>query len=85
MRFMTPSLRNLPAEVEKAILETSQREGVSLSKATLRLLEARLHKPARNCDFEEFSGTWSKAEADVFEAALTAMRQVDPADWESAG
>jgi hypothetical protein len=83
--FVTISLRNLPKEVEKAILETSHREGISLNKATLRLLEAQLHKPPKNSDFEEFCGTWSSEEADAFDAALVEMRQVDPADWESAG
>jgi hypothetical protein len=83
--FVTISLRNLPKEVEKAILETSHREGISLNKATLRLLEAQLRRPAKNSDFEEFCGTWSSAEADAFDAALVEMRQVDPADWESAG
>ena len=83
--LMTVSLRNLPKDVEKAILETSHREGISLNKATIRLLEAQLRKPARNSDFEEFCGTWSNAEADAFDAALIEMRQVDPADWESAG
>jgi hypothetical protein len=85
---MTISLRKLPPEVEKAILETSHREGISLNKATLRLLQASLHKPVRepavNRDFDEFFGTWSPAEADAFDAALTEMRRVDPADWESA-
>jgi len=81
---MTISLRNLPKEVEKAILETSRREGISLNKATLRLLGAQLHRPAKNSDFEEFCGTWSSVEADAFEAALAGMRQVDPADWEPA-
>ena len=81
---MTVSLRNLPKEVEKAILETSHREGISLNKATLRLLGAQLHRPAKNSDFEEFCGTWSSVEADAFEAALAGMRQVEPADWEPA-
>jgi len=81
---MTISLRNLPKEVEKAILETSHREGISLNKATLRLLETQLRKPATNSDFEEFRGTWPDAEADAFDAALAGMRQVDPADWEPA-
>ena len=85
LKSMTISLRNLPKEVEKAILETSRREGISLNKATIRLLEAQLHKPAKNSDFEEFSGTWSSADADAFDAALAEMRQMDPADWESAG
>ena len=79
---MTISLRNLPPEVEKAILETSRREGISLNKATLRLLEASLHKPKINHDFDEFFGTWSKEEADEFDAALAEMRKVDPIDWE---
>jgi hypothetical protein len=76
-RFMTISLRSLPKEVEKAIRETSHREGISLNKATLRLLEAQLHKPAKNSDFEEFLGTWSSADADAFDAALVEMRQVE--------
>ena len=79
---MTISLRNLPKEVEKAILETSRREGISLNKATLRLLETQLRKPARNSDFEEFCGTWSGAEADAFDSVLGEMRRIDPADWE---
>jgi hypothetical protein len=70
--------------VEKAILEISHREGISLNEATLRLLEAQLRKPARNSDFEEFYGTWSSVGADAFDAALAAMRQVGLADWESA-
>ncbi len=83
--MMTISLRNLPVEVERAIVETSRREGISLNKATLRLLEASLRKPVKNSDFEEFHGTWSSAEAEAFDAALAEMRQVDAADWEIAG
>lgn len=82
---MTLTLRNVPKEVEEAIVETSHREGISFNKATLRLLEASLRKPARNSDFEEFCGTWSDADADAFDAALAEMRRIDPADWESAG
>ena len=80
---VTISLRNLQPEVEKAILETSRREGISLNKATQRLLEASLRKPTKNSDFEEFCGAWSSAEADSFDAVLGEMRQVDPSDWAS--
>ena len=73
---MTITLRNLPAEVEKAILETSRREGISLNRATLRLLQASLRKPARNSDFDDFIGTWSDAEADEFDAVLAEMRRI---------
>jgi hypothetical protein len=73
---MTITLRNLPAEVEKAILETSRRGGISLNQATLRLLQVSLRKPARNSDFDDFIGTWSNAEADAFDAALAEMRRI---------
>jgi len=82
---MTITLRNLPEEVEKAILETSKREGISLNKATLRLLQASLRKPAaRNTDFDESFGTWTTEEADAFDAALAEIRQVDPTGLGSA-
>jgi hypothetical protein len=73
---MTISLRNLPPEVEKAILETSRREGISLNQAALRLLQVSLRKPARNTDFDDFIGTWSDAEADEFDAVLAEMRRI---------
>ena len=79
---MTISLRNLPPEVQRAIEETSRREGISLNRATIRLLEGSLRKPSNNTDFDEFFGIWSPAEADEFDAALRQMRQVDPVDWE---
>jgi hypothetical protein len=79
---VTISLRNLPPEVEKAIRDTSRREGISLNRATIRLLETALRKPAKNTDFDEFCGVWSKAEADRFDAALIHMRQIDAADWD---
>ena len=82
---MTISLRNLPMEVEQAITETSRKEGISLNKATLKLLEISLKKPAVNHDFDEFFGTWTASEAQEFDAILKEQRRVDPADWESCG
>ena len=83
---MTISLRNLPKDVEAAILETSKREGISRNKATLRLLEAAIQKPGKkaqlNHDFDKFFGSVSKEEADELDAALAEMRKVDPIDWE---
>ncbi|MFN0166011.1 MAG: hypothetical protein ACKV22_06235 [Bryobacteraceae bacterium] len=79
---MVISLRNLPPEIEKAIKEVSRREGLSLNKATIRILETSVRKPVQNSDFDEFLGTWSREEADAFDALLGEMRQVDPADWD---
>ena len=79
---MAISLRNPPKEVEAAIVETRRREGISLNKATLRLLQGQLRKPAANSNFEEFCGSWPVEADDAFDSALAGMRQVDPADWE---
>ena len=78
---MTVTLRNLPSEIEKTIRDISRRDGISLSKATIRLLESSLtKKPARNTDFDEFFGTWSIQEAQEFDSALAGMRQIEPSD-----
>lgn len=84
MCCMTISLRNLPPDVERAILDKSEREGISLNKATARLLESAIAnpKPKRNSDFDEFFGTWTKEEGDEFDKILAEMRRVDPIDWE---
>jgi hypothetical protein len=78
---MIISLRNLSPELEAAIIEISRREGISLNKATLRLLEASIRRPTVNSDFDDFLGKWSTSDADLFEAALRSMRQVEPVDW----
>jgi hypothetical protein len=78
---MVISLRNVPPDVENAIRERSRREGISLNKAATALLEAAIRRPARNADFDEFPGLWSKEEGDNFDAALAEMRQVAAEDW----
>jgi hypothetical protein len=81
---MTISLRNLSPELEAVIVEISRREGISLNKATLRLLEASIRRPAFNSDFDDFLGKGSTSDADTFEATLHSMRQVEPIDWKLA-
>lgn len=73
---MTIHLRNLPPEVQEAVLRLSRRERISWRKAAIRLLQASLRIPGMNSDFEEFFGTWSSAEADEFDAALSEMRRI---------
>jgi hypothetical protein len=75
---VTISLRNLPPDVAEAIIETSRREGISITEAALRLLQQALRTPERNPDFDEFFGVWSKEEAGVFDAALAEMRRIEP-------
>jgi hypothetical protein len=80
---MTISLRNLPPDIERAIVNKSEREGISLNKAATQLLETAVRPTGRNSDFDEFAGIWSAAEAAEFDASLEQIRRVDPADWKA--
>jgi len=53
---MTITLRNLPAEVEKAILETSRREAISRNRGTLRFATGISAQAGINTDLNEFFG-----------------------------
>lgn len=80
------TVRNLPPAVAKAVREKARREKLSLNKAVVRLLEEATGQPparrvARHDDFEKYAGTWSREEADQFDACLAEMRRVDPRDW----
>lgn len=78
---MTISLRNLPPDIERAIVDKSEREGISLNKAATQLLEHAVRPTPRNADFDEFAGLWTATEAAEFDATLEQMRRIDPDDW----
>lgn len=78
---MTISLRNLDLEVERAILNKSQRDGVSLNKAANQLLALALNSKKRSTDFDEFAGTWNIEAATEFDNALASMRSVELDEW----
>ncbi|MBI2684944.1 MAG: hypothetical protein HYX27_01410 [Acidobacteria bacterium] len=77
---MTISLRNIPPELERAIVDKSKRDGISLNKAAIRLLEGAIRPRRRNTDFDEFIGSWTTEEASEFDAVLAEMRKLDPED-----
>jgi hypothetical protein len=80
---MTISLRNLPMEVERAIVEKSEKDGISLNKAAGQLLTQVIQPAAkRNSDFDEFFASWSDGDAAEFDAALASQRTVDAEEWQ---
>ena len=82
---MAITLRDIPANVEKVLAERAEREGLSLNRTVIKMLEeaAGLRpdevKPKVNHDFDEFVGVWSEEEADEFDHNLAGQRQID---WE---
>lgn len=85
------TLRNVPPPVARAIEQKAKRERLSLNRAVVGLLEeatghpkskAKAPKKTFRYDLDKFSGSWTKEEADEFDASLKEQRQVDPKDWE---
>jgi hypothetical protein len=79
---MSVTLRDLPPQVERALAERAAREGLSLNRTVIRMLEESLGltaKPLQNRDFDAFPGAWSAAQADEFDQNLAEQSQID---WE---
>lgn len=81
------TLRNLPAELDKAIRKRARGKRVSVNKAVIGLLEEHLTqdkmKPAElHHDLDDLCGSWTKEAADAFDRALAKQRAIDPEVWE---
>jgi len=81
------TLRGLPVRLQREIRELARREGVSLNKAALRLLEKGAGLDERPEDrighsLDALIGTWSKEEAKSLLDSIKSCEQIDTALWE---
>ncbi len=81
------TLRNIPQDIQQAIRNRANDEGLSLNKTVLRMLEEALglnpeSKEVHHRDLDHLAGTWSQEEADEFDVALAEQRQLAPEPWE---
>jgi hypothetical protein len=80
------TIRSVGSRLRAALEQEAARRGQSLNKTVLTLLSERLGleesaTPAQYDDLDELAGTWSKSEANRFDEALHAQRQVDAKLW----
>jgi len=79
------TVRNLPPEVAKAVKEKARREGLSLNRAIVRLLEeatgGKRPRKVIHDDLDHLAGRWSEKEYEDFMAALREQRRIDPEMW----
>lgn len=81
------TLRNLPAELSRAVHRRAADKGISLNRAVIELLQEALGvggQPKKRRvyhDLDWMFGTWSKEEADEFDKALAEQRKIDPEVW----
>ena len=81
------TLRNLPAELARAVRNRAEEKGISLNRAVIELLQEALGRGERPKkrriyhDLDFLVGTWSKEEAEEFNRALAEQRKIDPELW----
>ena len=80
------TVRNLMPEVARAVREKARREKLSLNKAVVKLLEEATGVGGRKTrvfhhDLDRVFGSWTDREANAFDKALRAQRQIDPEMW----
>jgi hypothetical protein len=84
---MTLTLRNLPREVEEAVLKRARERGTSATKAVLELLEEATGATRRgkrkqvHHDLDALFGSLSPREAAELEKSVAEQRTIDPDLW----
>lgn len=79
------TLHNLDEDVGTRLRTLSKRQGLSINQVAQRLLRQALGFAAvpsqqGKSKFSEFSGLWSKKEAQAFNEST--RRAIDPEDWQ---
>ena len=80
------TLRDVPAELARLIRRKAEKEGLSLNKTVVRLLEEstglRQNKQRKLYDdLDGLAGSWTRREATEFERALKKQRAIEPDLW----
>jgi hypothetical protein len=80
------TLRNIPSKLQEVLRQRAGKEGLSLNKTVLRMLEEAAGQRSAggrqlHDDLDHLAGTWSDEEAALFDAALVEQRKVDPELW----
>ena len=79
------TVRDMPPELAEAVTKRAQREGKSLNRTVILMLEEAAglqqnpQKPVVNHDFDKFAGTWTAEEADEFDRRVAHFEEID---WE---
>jgi hypothetical protein len=78
---MQYTLRNIPAELDRAIKNRAQVLGKSINQVTLDALAQGFGQSIRHRNLHDMPGAWSKEEAAAFEVFLGSLRTIDEELW----
>ena len=78
------TLRHVPAEVGKGVRLRARKDGRSLNRAAIALLEQALGiraADARKRDLSRFAGQWDREECRTFERNTKVFERIDAEVW----
>lgn len=82
------TIRGIPPSIEKLVIEESAKNGLSLNKAFISLLEKayenktnKKNKKVLCHELDRFCGMWNKDDYEVFASNLDIQRRVDEDLW----
>ncbi len=78
---MQYTLRNIPKELDRALKARAKLLGKSVNQVTLEALAQGMQQTLRRRNLRSMPGSWTKTEAEAFEASLTNQRSIDPELW----
>jgi hypothetical protein len=84
------TLRGLSEPLAGLIRKKSEREGLSLNRSIVLMLEEAAglgvarHGRKRHHDLDHLAGAWKREEAEEFDADLAAQRRVEEDLWKAA-
>lgn len=76
------SLRGLDRSTLSRLKSNARRRGVSVNRLIVETLQQRYSTGTKTFDdLDALAGTWTKAEADAFAAAIAPFAEIDPGLW----
>lgn len=76
------TLRGIPKEVFKELLNEARKKGQSLNKILLQKLLPHEKKEGRAASLLKLAGTWSKAQSTDFDEQIKEHRKIDSELWD---
>jgi hypothetical protein len=78
---MQYTIRNVSAELDRALKARAKKSGKSVNQVALEALAQSVGQPLKRRSLRDMPGTWSKREAAHFERFLTEHRKIDDELW----
>jgi hypothetical protein len=78
---MQYTIRNVSAELDRALKQHAKKSGKSVNQLALEALAQRVGQPVKRRNLRNMPGGWSKREAARFEGFLAEQRKIDDELW----